>query len=181
MTHNGWTGCSNVFIPETPRRDRRRIAAAGGEIERLDQDLAGSHRLDDRVDPEPGSGVADVGLAVVPLSQLVGESVELGLVDRFSLSFQGRHVHVEHGPGRLLGAHDGVASPRPREQESGVESLAAEGIMSRAKGMTHDESNLGHGAVADGAHKLGTAADDAAALGVAADIKAVDILNEEDG
>ena len=125
--------------------------------------------------------MADVGLAVVPLSQLVGESVELGLVDRFSLSFQGRHVHVEHGPGRLLGAHDGVASPRPREQESGVESLAAEGIMSRAKGMTHDESNLGHGAVADGAHKLGTAADDAAALGVAADIKAVDILNEEDG
>ena len=27
--------------------------------------------------------MADVGLAVVPLSQLVGESVELGLVDRF--------------------------------------------------------------------------------------------------
>src|SRR5512142_2111155 len=74
-------GALNLSDLKNPRGDGLGIAAARGDTERLDQHLAGPRRLDDRVDPESSSGVADVGLAVVPLAQLVGESVELGLVD----------------------------------------------------------------------------------------------------
>ena len=46
--------------------------------------------------------------------------------------------------------------------------------------MADDQRDLGHPAVADGAHQLGAAADDAGSFGVAADVEAVDVLDEKD-
>src|SRR5271165_1834182 len=77
-------GALNLSDLKNARGDGLGFTAPGGDIERLDQDRAGARRLDDRVDPKPGRGVADVGLAVVSFSQLVGQPVELGLIDRFS-------------------------------------------------------------------------------------------------
>ena len=146
----------------------------------MDQHVAGPGRVDDRVDPEPGGGVADVGLAVVAPAQLLGHRRQLGVVDLLALALEGRDVDVEHRPRRLLRAHHGVPGRRPGEEEPRVERPAAEGVMARAEGVADDQRELGHRAVAHGVDQLGPAADDPAALGVAADVEAVDVLDEQD-
>ena len=57
------------------------LAMPHRDVERQHQDLARLRRVDDRVDPEPRGRVADVGLAIVPPTKLLGHGRELGVVD----------------------------------------------------------------------------------------------------
>jgi hypothetical protein len=165
---------------EHTRANGLEIAVAHGHIEGHAEDVARLGGIDDGVDPEPRGRVANVCLAIVPQAKLIGHRRELGVVDLLPLAFERADIHVEHGPSRLLCAHDRIASTRPGEDKSRIERLATECVVSGAKGMSDDERDLGHGAIADGTDELGAPADDARALGVAADVETVDILDEQD-
>src|SRR5206468_43712 len=105
-----------------PARTGRTRPGRQGQAQ--DKDVAGIGRVNDRIDPTPGRGVTDVGLAVVTTTQVLGERRHPGVVHNLTLPLEGGDVDVEHRPRGLVGPHHGVAGAGPGEEETRVERPA---------------------------------------------------------
>src|ERR1700674_657498 len=93
----------------------------------------------------------------------------------------GSSQHAEDGVGSLCGAHDGVACVRPRQDETRVVGLAAQGVVARAEGTANDDRDLGDGGIADGVHQFRTAADDPTLLRVTTYHESSNVLEKNNG
>ncbi len=96
----------------------------------------------------------------------------VGVLDRLQL------VEVD-GVDRRLRAHHGDRRARQREAAVGLEGRAGHRVEPGAVGLAHDDRDLRHGRLADGADHLRAVADDALALDLRADHEARHVGEEQ--
>ncbi len=137
--------------------------------------------VDDLIYPKTGSGVVWGCLAVVSVSDLFQQFCFRFRGDFFAFRLQRGYLYLQERFSRLFAAHDRNFSVGPGEDEPGIVSFAAHGIIARAIGITNDDGDLGHHAVAYGVDQLRPVFDDAGVLGATANHKPSYILQENQG
>jgi hypothetical protein len=162
-----------------PRFEHVPVVVAGGDLQARHQRRPRLLGADDRVHPQPGSAVADVGLRLVAHLHPIAQLTQLGRVGFLLRTLQRLHLDIEERAGGLVAAHDGVPGRRPRQDEPRVERFAAQGVVPRAERPARNQRQLGDDAVRDDVHQLRPGPDDPGLLAVPADHEPVDVLHEQ--